>query len=220
MQMAIKGLIFDFDGLIIDTEIPEYLAWKEIFTKYGEELPIKEWVKVIGSDFSAFDPYLYLEERTGQEVDRSRIRIDQQDRVKEMELDLKLLPGVLETLQKAQEMNLKIGLASSSNGEEIIWHIDRLGLKAYFQAICTGDQVARIKPDPMLYQCAVHKLGLQPHEALAFEDSPNGISAAKAAGLYCVAIPSALTSQLDLSQADLVVPSMAHFSIDEILVQL
>jgi HAD superfamily hydrolase (TIGR01509 family) len=217
--MQLKGLIFDFDGLILDTELPEFQAWQEIYQSYGLDLPLSEWSKAIGTSSACFDPCYYLEEQTGARVDHNGLNALQKTRALAIIYTLEMLPGVMDMLNAARKRGMKLGLASSSPRESIHSHLDRLGLKPYFDAVCTGDQVACIKPNPDLYQCALKRMGLEPDEAIAFEDSPNGITAAKAAGLYCIAVPNALTRQLDVNHADLIIHSMTELPLDLLLEQ-
>lgn len=217
--MGIKGLIFDFDGLILDTELPEFQAWQEIYQTYGMDFPLSEWSKALGASYAAFDPCDYLEELTGAQIDHMGIHALHKTRSLSLIYNQSILPGVVEMLNAARYQGMKLGLASSSDHDWIYSHLERLDLMAYFDAICTGDQVRRIKPHPDLYECALEKLRLEPGEAVAFEDSPNGITAAKAAGLYCIAVPNALTGQLNVNHADLVVESMAELPLELLLEQ-
>ena len=99
----------------------------------------------------------------------------------------------------------------------MVGHLDRLGVTDLFDAIVTGDDVARVKPDPELYLLALARLGLEPHEAIVFEDAPNGVLAAKRAGIFTVAVPNALTCDLPLDHADLRVASLADLPLTDLL---
>ena len=114
-------------------------------------------------------------------------------------------------------MGLKLGIASSSDREWVMVHLTRLGLAPYFDVVHTADDVERTKPDPALYILALSSLGLKPEEAIVFEDSPNGVTAAKSAGIFVVAIPNPLTSQLSLDHADLKLDTLADLSVNEII---
>jgi beta-phosphoglucomutase-like phosphatase (HAD superfamily) len=115
---------------------------------------------------------------------------------------------------------VRIGLASSSSCDWVQNHLTRLGLIGYFDSLRARDDVVLAKPDPALYLSVVSDLGVPPHQALALEDSPNGIRAAKLAGLYCVAVPNHLTSQLDLDEADLRLTSLAEIRLEALLQKL
>jgi putative hydrolase of the HAD superfamily len=103
-------------------------------------------------------------------------------------------------------------VASSSPADWVVGHLSDRGLLDRFDAVCTGDEVLHTKPDPALYLLACHRLGVDPADAVAVEDSVNGVRAAKAAGMVAVAVPSSLTAEMDFGPADLVVPSCAELS--------
>lgn len=202
--MTIQGLIFDFDGLILDTESPEFEIWQEIFETYGTHLPLNEWQAALGASFAAFDPVVYLAEKTGQTIDHAAMHHDHRQRSLERIHQMDAIPGIVETLQQAQAMGLKLGVASSSPLKWVEPLLQKLGLFGYFDAIVCSDHVKNIKPDPELFLRCTHELGLTPTEMIAFEDSPNGIRAANAAGIFCVAVPNSLTRQLNIAHADLI----------------
>jgi HAD superfamily hydrolase (TIGR01509 family) len=215
--MTIKGLVFDFDGLILDTETPEYDVLQDIFHSLGTDLPITDYAAALGSSFAAFDPFVYLEEKVGHPVDQKSLFRS----YKEQSLDIinrqPPLLGVPQVLDRARQLGLILSVASSSPGTWVKPHLDRLGLTGYFEIILTSEDVNRVKPDPELYLKAVEKMGIKPAEAIAFEDSPNGILAARKAGLFCVAVPNSVTLQLDTDHADLVVESLLAVSLDELV---
>ena len=210
--MSLRCVIFDFDGIILDTELPEFTAWCEIYESHGQTLGHDKWSLAIGTR-NGFDPYAYLETLSGAQVDRIATRELHGKRSRELISALKLLDGVEARLDEAQALGLRIGMASSSDRGWIDEHLDRFGLTRRFDVIrCCSDSLPA-KPNPALYAAAVRDLGCEPHEAVAFEDSPNGIAAAKAAGVYCIAVPNEMTSVLDLSAADLILPSLAEVSL-------
>ncbi len=215
--MAIQGLIFDFDGLIIDTEMPEYQAWREEFQQQGTDLPLEVWVQCVGASYDAFNPYVYLEERTGRTVDRQQVQDRVRLRAAELMAAEEILPGVLDLIRAAREKGLKLAVASSSPRDWVYGHLERLQMLKCFDTICTGDQVERVKPDPALYRCAINRLGLTPGQGIAFEDSLNGILAARAAGLFTVAVPNGVTGDLNFEQADLILDSLSELTLDELL---
>ncbi len=207
-----RAIVFDFDGLILDTEGPVYRSWLEVYEAHGQELPFERWVQIVGSTTLAFHPQHHLEERLGgplpQEVLDRRI-----GRRTELVLAEKVLPGVVELIEEARAGDIKLGVASSSTAEWVKGHLARLGILDRFDCIRCRDDVAQAKPEPDLYLAVLECLGVAAADAFAIEDSPNGIAAAKTAGLRCVAIPNPITSGLDLSRADLVVASLADLSL-------
>ena len=212
----IRAIVFDFDGLILDTELPELQSWQEIYQAHGCTLPFAMWAMGIGTA-GAFDPYAYLEEQLGRTVDRETVRAQQRQRCDALIATQAVLPGVRDYLAEAGRLGLHLGVASSSSRAWVSGHLTRLELSQHFLCIKCRDDVSRPKPDPALYQAALEALAVQPQEAIALEDSPNGILAAKRAGLFCVAVPNPLTRQLSLAQADLQVSSLADLPLPKLL---
>ncbi|HKW73802.1 MAG TPA: HAD family hydrolase [Candidatus Dormibacteraeota bacterium] len=215
----IRALVFDFDGLILDTEEPVYRSWLEVYQAHGEELPFERWVQIVGSTTTGFHPQQHLEERLGRPLPQEELgrRIGRRT---EMILNKELLPGVMSYLDSARELGLQLGVASSSTNEWVRGHLARLGILDRFACIRCRDDVAHAKPEPDLYLSVLDCLGVLPTEAIAIEDSPNGITAARRAGLRCVAIPNTITSGLDLSHADLVLGSLAEVTLGQLLARL
>lgn len=216
----IKALVFDFDGLMVDTETSAYASWQEIYQEYNCELPLEEWKAVLGGSGHEFDPCAYLAQRTGRTLDADALRARRLQRKLELASREPLLPGVAEAIVLGKERGLRLGVASSSGSTWVLGHLDRLGITQSFDAIVTADDVARVKPDPEIYQTAVRRLGVPPHEALAIEDSWNGMRAAKAAGLYCAVVPNTLTQHFDFTNADIRLTSLADMSLDQLLAAL
>ncbi len=212
----IRALVFDFDGLILETEVPIFQSWLELFQEYGLDLPFELWAQNIGTADELFDPVSILSEHVGPQVDLSEAFQRRHSRELELIGDLPL-PGVIDTLNEARALGLKIGLASSSSCRWVEGQLSRLGLRHFFEVVQASDDVERTKPDPELFSSTVELLGVQPEQAIAFEDSPNGILAAKRAGLYCVAVPNDLTRQTDISQADLVLDSLADLPLRDLI---
>lgn len=218
--MVIEALIFDFDGLIVDTEGPVYQAWREVYEQHGQELRLELWQTVIGRGSNWFDPLQELERRLGRSLDRDRLSAARRVREMELVVALPVLPGVQEWRAGAAGLGLQLGVASSSSRAWVTGHLDRLGLGDGWGAIRCRDDVARAKPDPDLYLAVTEALGVPPGAALAIEDSPNGIAAAKAAGLFCVAVPNPLTAALDFSAADIQLSSLADSDLESVIARL
>jgi len=128
-----------------------------------------------------------------------------------------LLPGVDAILRAANAAGLQIGLASSSTCAWVTGHLTRLGIIQYFNCVLARDDVRRTKPDPELFLSALDCLGLQPDQAVVFEDSPNGILAARRAGIFAVAVPGELTRHLSIDNADLRLDSLADLPLEDLL---
>jgi HAD superfamily hydrolase (TIGR01509 family) len=212
----IRAIVFDFDGLILDTEEPVYRSWLEVYEAHGEELPFERWVQIVGSTATGFHPQRHLEERLGRSLPKEVLdgRIGRRT---ELVLAQKLLPGVVQHIDQAKALGLKVGVASSSTADWVKGHLSRLGILEKFDCVRCRDDVANAKPEPDLYIAVLECLGVTASEAIAIEDSPNGVTAAKRAGLRCVAIPNSITAKLDLSGADVLLGSLAEISLAELL---
>jgi HAD superfamily hydrolase (TIGR01509 family) len=219
--VAIRGLLFDFDGLLIDTETPSRLAYEELYREHGHELPLDKWATLVGTIGAPFDPDAHLEELVGRPLDRERIA--QRLRAREHELcDLEdLRPGIEDYLAEAERRGLATAIVSSSSREWIERHLLRLDRSDTWDAIVAADGDARrAKPQPALYLEALEALGLEPYEAIAFEDSLNGIRAAKAAGVFCVAVPNPITETFALDEADLLLTSLEDVPLDDLFARM
>jgi HAD superfamily hydrolase (TIGR01509 family) len=205
----------DFDGLIVDTETPEYEAWREVFESYGQTLDLAKWVTGIGS-LDTFDPYEHLSELIGKPVDREAIRAKRRPRFLELMAKQGPLPGVADYLCDARRLGIKVAIASSSPLAWIEEFLPQLDLPGRFDAIATADDVARTKPDPAVYRVALRKLGVGPDEAIALEDSPNGVTAARAAGIFCAAVPNRMTRALEFD-ANLMLDSLAALPLADLI---
>ena len=218
--MPIRAFLFDFDGLILDTEVPARAAWQRVYREHGHELPLDRWATVVGTR-GGFEPMEHLEELVGAPVERERI--DERRRAHELSLveAEELRPGIAEYLAEAERRGIKRAIVSSSSRAWIHLHLARLERTVGWDAIVAADHdETRAKPRPDLYLEALDLLGVAAAEAVAFEDSPNGVSAARAAGIFCVAVPNAVTSDLGLDDADLVLGSLAELPPAELLDRL
>jgi HAD superfamily hydrolase (TIGR01509 family) len=211
----LRAIVFDFDGLIVETETPVYRAWAELFARHGQELSIGFWKTIIGSNM--FDAMGELEARVGEPLDREEVQKLLQARELELAHAQPLQPGVLELIDAARADGLRLAVASSSRRHWVLGHLEKRGLVESFDCIrCRDDVDGRSKPDPAVYVSAVACLDVDTSEAVAIEDSPYGIESARAAGLRCVAVPGPLTEDLDLSAADLRVASVADLDIPKL----
>jgi len=215
--VPVRAFLFDFDGLILDTEVPSRAGWQWLYREHGHELPPEKWALVVGTH-GAWDPMAHLEQLVGAPLERDVLN----ERRYAHELSLieteTLRPGVAEYLAAARQHGLKRAIVSSSNVRWIDMHLRRLEETVGWDLILAADHdPARAKPAPTLYLEALEALGVAAGEAVAFEDSPNGIRAAKAAGIFCVGVPNGVTRELGLDEADLVLDSLADLSPDELL---
>jgi HAD superfamily hydrolase (TIGR01509 family) len=214
----IKALIFDFDGLMIETEICDYQAWLEIYREYGLDYPVQEWQELIGTYENVPVPLDRLDRLKGP-IDREAIDTRRRERSTELALQQELLPGVMDYLVEGQRMGLKMAIASSSPRVWLEHFLEPRNLTAYVQVVVTGDTVSQVKPSPELFNSALQKLGVKPDEAVVFEDSFKGLQAARAARIRCVIIPSNLTRGMDFKEADLLLKSLDSLPLETLLEQ-
>jgi HAD superfamily hydrolase (TIGR01509 family) len=213
----IRALIFDFDGLILETEGPIYQSWQEVYQAHGQHLPITEWVKTVGTWNNYFNPYFDLESRLGRKLDWSIIEPGRQLRETSLVMQQSVLPGVVDYIRDAHHMGLKVGVASSSDRSWVQGHLERLGLLDSIDCLRVRENVERTKPDPELFLSAAACLGIQPCEAIALEDSHHGIIAARAAGMFAVVVPHSLTAHLPFAEAHMRLDSLASLPLEKLI---
>lgn len=215
---VLKALIFDFDGLIIDTESVGYETWRKLFADHGHELETHIYASVIGSDFGVgYDPRRDLEQRTGLELDWEQIETGRKQHEHDLRQSLRLLPGVLNLLQQASELGLPCAVASSSPRSWVKDWLTELELLEHFHHLTTIDDTGKAKPDPALFQLASQRLDIPPESALIFEDSLNGLNAAKAAGIRCISVPGPMTQHLDFNGSWRRLRSLEEADLNELI---
>jgi HAD superfamily hydrolase (TIGR01509 family) len=212
---VLEAIVFDFDGLIVDTEWPEYQSIAEVFVRHGAEYPPQRWLHVIGTSWDV-DWLAELEADLGRPVDREALTAERTAAKRAMRAGMSPLPGVEELIAQARAAGVPLAVASSSSRSWVEGQLEALGLLDRFVLTRCLDDVAHAKPAPELYLAACAGLGVDPARAVALEDSANGTTAAKAAGMACVAVPNRLTRLLDLSHADAVVDSLAGVGLDDL----
>ena len=202
-----EAILFDFDGIILDTEWPIYETWKNLFAREGHPLPLEIYVKCIGSDFdSSWSPEKYLEDLTGKTFNWDKENADRQVEIVEAVGKLAPMPGVSNLLEKLG--GHKKAVVSSSSHHWVDGWLDKLELTPHFDTIvCRGD-APKIKPAPDLYLEAAKRLNVTPSACLVIEDSYNGMIAAHAAKIPVIAVPNRLTSNIDFSQAEYTISSL------------
>ncbi len=214
----IQALIFDFDGLILDTETPEVQIWQELYARYGQEFPLDEWVHtVVGATVANLDPIARLELLTGLRLDHQALQEQAQRTRLELQVVSPPLPGVADYLDSARRLGLRMAVASSSPHAWVDGYLRRLGFYDLFDAVLCREDAPRIKPDPDLFLAALSALRVRADQALAFEDSPNGVKAAKAAGLRVVGVPNSITARLGPLPADLTLTSLSDLALPGLL---
>jgi HAD superfamily hydrolase (TIGR01509 family) len=214
----LKALIFDFDGLILDTETPEVLVWQSIYKDHGFELPVNEWEKTVGGyGVSNFDAAEHLSLLSSGRLDPVSLKFRYRKEASVIISVSPVLSGVISMIEQARESGLQVAIGSSSPHLWVDTHTKRLGIFHYFDHIICADDVApgRTKPNPDIYLKALEQLNVKNDEAVVFEDSVNGVLAARYAGIFVVAVPNPLTAKMGVS-GDITVSSLAELSLQSL----
>jgi HAD superfamily hydrolase (TIGR01509 family) len=214
----LKALIFDFDGLILDTETPESLVWQSIYREHGFELPVDEWAKTIGGwGISEFDAQEHLLRLSQGRLDPVSLKARYRKEFDAIVHASPILPGVMNIIEQAKENGLRVAIGSSATHSWVDTNLKRLGIFDYFDHIVCQDDVApgRTKPNPDIFLKVLEKLDVQKDAAVVFEDSPNGVLAAQRAGIFVVGVPNPLTSQMGVS-GDITVSSLEQVSLQDL----
>lgn len=209
-----RALIFDFDGLIVDTESAIYEAWRELYLHHGHGLPLPTYVQCVGSTFGHYDPMAALDQLAGSPVLWEEVLARKDARIRELQQGLDTMPGIRILLEEAAHGGIPCAVASSSSRTHVRGWLDRVGIADAFAVIRTRDDVARAKPAPDLFLAAAEALGLTASETLVLEDSANGLRAARAAGAPCVIVPSPVTRGSDFTGAAAMLQTLHEVSLD------
>ncbi|MBX3095603.1 MAG: HAD family phosphatase [Fimbriimonadaceae bacterium] len=200
-----QAVVFDFDGLILDTESAEHRSWKAEFRAHGVTLEDTEWNKCVGVGPDGWDVYTHLRELIG-DYDQPLVAASRFRRFEQLIGDPPMpQPGAVELIQKLESVGMPMAIASSSTYAWVDGYLRRLGLRQYFPWIMSRDIAGRAKPFPDSYAAACRALSVAPSNALAIEDSPAGATAARDAGMDVIVVPNAVTSKMGQ------IPSTAQF---------
>jgi HAD superfamily hydrolase (TIGR01509 family) len=216
---VVRAVVFDFDGLILDTESAVYEAWAEVYRDHGQELSLEFWKGLIGFGSDRFDPIADLEARLDRRLDAAALLAGRRASERRLLEGMAPMPGVVAWRRDARRLGMGLGVASSSSRGWVTGHLANLGLDDW-DCIRCGTDVTNAKPHPEVYLAVTDCLGCRPEDAIALEDSNPGLRAAKAAGLRCVVVPGPLTAGHDLGQADLVLESLEAAGLEEVLRRL
>lgn len=207
--MLFRAVLFDFDGVLVDTEWAIYDAWHRTFQTNGHPLPLEVYTQCIGSDFETWSPKTHLESLTGQSFDWHDLDERRQEEIVRDLAEEGPMPGAVALLDRLIAAGIPRAVVSSSSHHWVDGWLERLGLTSKFDAVvCRGD-APRIKPAPDLYLEGARRLGLDPVDCLVIEDSLNGVKSAIAAGCSVWAVPNRVTACLDFSLADSILPDLA-----------
>ena len=214
----IRALIFDFDGLIVDTESVGYQTWKELYEQHGHALAVETYAQAIGTEFNdLYDPRRDLDALVGEALPWAELEVARIERERELRTTLRTLPGVIDRLTEARELGITCAVASSSPLSWVGTWIEQLELGDHFHHLTTVDDTGKVKPDPSLFLHAAGRMGVPPQEVLVFEDSLNGLRAAVSAEMRCIVVPGPMTQHLDFEGALQRVGSLAEVSLQHLI---
>jgi len=208
IRRPIAAAIFDFDGLIVDSETPEFLAWKTVYARYGLDFPLTSWLLNVGRNDSPFDPLgPFREPASPISPEGAAVQWRAEHDLLARDF-LHPMPGVESLLETLHRAGVRTAVASSSRIARVRGILAVLGLGAQFDTVAAGDEVPHAKPAPDVYLLAARRLDVAPDACLALEDSESGVRAARSAGMRCIAVPSHMTRTMDFSMADAVVSNL------------
>jgi beta-phosphoglucomutase family hydrolase len=210
----LEAVIWDMDGVLADTAPHHFRAWRETFAKRGISFTEADFMRGFGVRNNVIIRNVLGEKTTDAEIETIAREKEATFR-RIIGKDIKPLPGVLELLGQLYDRGFKMAIASSTVIENIRLIAGSLGIEKYFEAIITGHDVTKGKPDPQVFLKAAQRLGVSPANSIVFEDAVAGIKAAKRAGMHCVAITST-HSREKLAEADLVVDTPAEVSVKDL----
>ena len=212
--VTFQAAIFDCDGLLADTETPDYDAWHMLYAEHGLALDVREWAARIGvaKGHDLADWHQALAQAVGPAYDPDAVTKRRQAHYARAMQTLTPMPGVVALLDALAGEGIPAAVASNSERGWVDRVLQITGLAGRFAAIATADEVARPKPAPDVYLLAARRVGIPPSQCIAFEDSPRGLAAAHAAGMGTVAVPSALTRHLDWAQAHHLVQTLEEIT--------
>jgi len=211
----IRALIFDFDGLIVDTETPLIDAYAAVHAKHGIPFDRPVFLRSVGHADYTFDPW----QGFAREADRPTLEVERRTTKDAAMLHQPILPGVVRLLDDAAIHGLKVGIASNSTHSWVEPHLIRLGIFDRFNFIACREDVPSPKPEPDLYKLVLNRFGLRGYEAIAFEDSHTGSLAARRAHLHTVAAPGPSTAHHDFTHVDLQVTTLADVHLDNLILK-
>jgi len=204
-----RGIIFDFDGVLVDTEWAIYQSWVQLYAREGQEISIATYSPCLGAGYSHWNPAEHLEKLTGKKYDWD---VETPARQAVLEADLArsgLMDGAAELLDWCAGQGIGLTVASSSSRRWVQGWLERLGIYERFAGVFTRTDGYAVKPNPALFLAAQQCLGVPKEDCLIVEDSENGTISARNAGIPCVAIPNRMTENSNLSRAMYRFPSLS-----------
>jgi HAD superfamily hydrolase (TIGR01509 family) len=208
--MKIEAVIFDLDGLMIESEQFNFDVIRRLLEKYGKQVDEAWFEPTIGMD--NLETAEFMINATGLHLTPEAFIQEKHNLMIGVLPEVtKHNPGLMEVLGDLVDAQLKLGVASNSFKVYVRTALETLGVYGSFGCVLSADDVEHTKPAPDIYLLAAERLGVQPEKCLALEDSPLGMQAALAAGIACVAIPNPHLKGEDFGDATFVFPSLVEF---------
>lgn len=215
-----KGIAYDFDGVLGDTEKLQFKKWNIVLKDFGVEISEEEYVRdYCGKSSRTEIPQLLLKRYPQITISQEEL-VDRTQKVlkKLFETEAKLMPGAKEVLLETSK-KFRIAICSGETTEQLEMKLKSVGIAEFFPEEVRSNQekAGKGKPDPAMYQLAVRQLGLKPTECIAIEDTSVGVESAVAAGLFTIALPNKWTSKQDFSKASLVILEGLPYLLENLL---
>lgn len=206
-SVAVRAVIFDLDGVIVDSEPYSMQALVDVLRHHGVAPTAEELRRSYGRKIT--EDFMDYFTRYGVTADLESAVARKRARYYELAAgNLKPFPGVRALIHRLRATGHRLALASSGDRDKVAFSLRALGLDGVFEAIVTGDEIVHSKPHPEIYVMAARRLEVDPGDCLAIEDAPNGVQAAKGAGMRCIAVTNSVLRE-QLEGADLIVASLA-----------
>ena len=213
--MKPQGIIFDLDGVIVDTARFHYIAWKDLAAELGFDFNEKDNERLKGvSRMRSLEILLELGGIQVSEEEKLKLAEKKNNHYRQLIETLTpedILPGAKQFLYEVKDAGIKVALGSASKNAMTI--LKNIGLAYFFDAVVDGTKVTKAKPDPEVFLIAAKEMGTPPEETIVFEDALAGIEAAHNAGMFAIGVGDKNT----LSPADYVIPGFQNFTLDKLM---
>lgn len=209
----LKAAVFDLDGLMIDSEPLQLRGTNLALKPLGIQIDEAEWMRMVGR--RTIDNLERLRDTYGFEADLQDVkRVKDEEYRRLITLEIPQMPALHSAMEVCREGGLDLALASCSVRTDVEIVLDSLGLSEDFQVVVTGDDVSIGKPDPEIFLETARRLRVSPHACVVLEDTAYGLAAAKATGMWCIAVPNRFTADQDFEKADLVLETLGELDLD------
>jgi HAD superfamily hydrolase (TIGR01509 family) len=210
------GVIFDLDGLLVDSEPLQVLSFRKVMEEHGIDLTDEDFEAMVG--FHTRDNFRYVREKYGLERSVESLLSAKDAAYRDIiTAQMRTCRGADELVAALHARGVPMAVASSSPRRDVLLSLDTVRLTRFFTVIATADDVRETKPAPDLYLLAQQRIGVPARRCVAFEDAGPGLQAALAAGLLCIAVPHRFTAKHDFSRAARVLDSLSQISVDDLL---